>query len=296
MVKASCAGGGYDGLIVDLDGVVWLGGEPIPGSVEAIRQLRARGVRVLFLTNDPQGTRAEHAARLTSVGIPTTPDQVLTSAAAIGMFLANQPEVRGGSVLVIGAAALHQEIREAGFRVVPPADARQADLVVVGGHPGFDYTELCAATTAIRNGAKLVATGRDPVFPSPDGPRPATGAILAAIETAAGVRATVIGKPEPYVFTLAREALSGCTRLAAVGDNLAADIAGAQRSGLDAVLVLTGNTTEGDLAGSDIQPDLVLANLASLAGPISQAGQAATPRVPGVDHYPGAGLRGRRLA
>src|SRR5919201_4621564 len=101
--------------------------------------------------------------------------------------------VRG--VFVIGSPALHQEIEEAGFRLVSAADARAADLVVVGGHPGFAYGELRAATTAIAAGAELYATGRDPVFPTRDGPLPATGAVLAAIETAAGVRATVIGKP-----------------------------------------------------------------------------------------------------
>jgi HAD superfamily hydrolase (TIGR01450 family) len=255
----------YDGLIVDLDGVVWLGGRPIDGAAEAIAKLRAGGTRVLFLTNDPQSSRNELAARLTAIDIPATAADVLTSAAATARFLASQRHLRGHSALVIGSPALRQEIEEAGFHIAPPADARRAELVVVGGHDRFDYAELQAATTAVIHGAELHATGRDPVVPAPDGPRPATGAILAAVETATGVTANVIGKPEPFVFEVARTALSGCENVAVVGDNLASDIAGAKRSGLDGVLVLTGTATEDDLEQAAIQPDLVLASLAELA-------------------------------
>jgi HAD superfamily hydrolase (TIGR01450 family) len=255
---------GYDGLIVDLDGVVWLGGHPIKGTADAITKLRANGTRVLFLTNDPQSSRGEHANRLTSIGIPATVADVMTSAAATARFLASHPHLRGRRALVIGSPALHQEIEEAGFHIVPPAKPLQAELVVVGGHQGFDYTELRAATTAIANGAELFATGRDAVFPTRDGPWPATGAILAAVETAAGVTATVIGKPEPFIFEIAREVLHECEHVAVVGDNLASDIAGAKRSGLDAILVLTGTTTQGDLEQAEVQPDLVLASLAEL--------------------------------
>jgi HAD superfamily hydrolase (TIGR01450 family) len=255
----------YDGLIVDLDGVVWLSGRPIDGAAEAIAKLRARGTRLLFLTNDPQSSRDELAARLTAIDIPATTADVLTSAAATARFLASQRHLRGNRALVIGSPALRREIEEAGFHLVAMSDARRAELVVVSGHDRFDYAELQAATTAVVHGAELFATGRDPVVPSPDGPRPATGAILAAVETATGVTANVIGKPEPFVFEVARTALSGCENVAVVGDNLASDIAGAKRSGLDALLVLTGTATENDLEQAAIQPDLVLASLAELA-------------------------------
>jgi glycerol-1-phosphatase len=255
----------YDGLIVDLDGVVWLGGHPIDGAAEAIAGLRANGIRVLFLTNDPQSSRDEHAARLGAIGIPATAADVMTSTAATAHFLATQKHLAHCDVLAIGSPALRAELKHAGFRLVSATDARRARAVVVGGHEGFDYGELRAAATAVLNGAALYATGRDAVFPTRDGPRPATGAILAAIETAGGVTATVIGKPEPYVFEMAREALSGCDRLAVVGDHLASDIAGAKRAGLDAILVLTGSATEDDLARAPIQPDLVLSSLAALS-------------------------------
>jgi glycerol-1-phosphatase len=257
-------GRAYDGLIVDLDGVVWLGGQPIEGAVDAVARARAAGTRVLFLTNDPQSSRPEQAARLAAVGIPAEANDVMTSAAAAARFLASRPDSRGRPTLVIGSPALRQEAEDAGLPTVPLAAARKADLVLIGGHVGFDYAELRAATLAIANGAAPYATGRDPYFPTPDGPQPATGAILAAIETAAGVTATVVGKPEPYIFEIARDALAGCQRIAVVGDNLDTDIAGAKRSGLDAILVLTGSTSEADLDGASVRPDLVLPSLAAL--------------------------------
>jgi 3-hydroxyisobutyrate dehydrogenase len=255
----------YDGLIIDLDGVIWLGGHPIDGAAAAIARLRTRGARVLFLTNDPQSSRDEHAARLAAIGIPATADDVLTSASATARFLASQSHLQGRSVLVIGSPTLHQEIATAGFGLIPPAEARRAEIVVVGGHERFDYTELRAATTAITTGAALFATGRDAVFPTRDGPAPATGAILAAVETATGVTATVIGKPERFVFEIARDTLRGCDHVAVVGDNLASDIAGAKRSGLDAILVLTGTASREDVEHAVIRPDLVLSSLAELS-------------------------------
>jgi glycerol-1-phosphatase len=135
--------------------------------------------------------------------------------------------------------------------------------VVVGGHEKFDYDELRAAATAVGGGAALYATGRDAAFPTADGPMPATGAILAAIETATNVTAVVLGKPSRYVFEIAREALTDRERVAMIGDHLASDIAGAKAAGLDAILVLTGSTTRADLDRSSIRPDYVLDSLAA---------------------------------
>jgi glycerol-1-phosphatase len=219
---------------------------------------------VLFLTNDPTSSREDLAARLEVVGIPATAADVLTSAAATARFLASRAHFRDRRVLVVGAPALHREIADVGFDLVPHDEARRAEIVVVGGHEGFDYAELQAATTAIAHGAALFATGRDAVVPTRDGPVPATGAILAAVETGTGVTAVVVGKPEPFVFEIARELLSGCERVAVVGDNLGSDVVGAKRAGLDAILVLTGTATRQDLAGAPIRPDVVLSSLAQL--------------------------------
>jgi HAD superfamily hydrolase (TIGR01450 family) len=254
----------YDGLIVDLDGVIWLGGTPIDGAAETIADLRANGIRLLFVTNDPKSSAAEHAARLNAIGIPATRSDILTSAAATARYLAAHTALAGTHLFAMGSAALHDELRAEGFHLLEPSEARRARAVVVAGHDGFDYAELRAATTAVLAGAQLYATGRDAVFPTSDGPSPVTGAILAAVETATGATATVIGKPEPYVFELARDALAPCERVAVVGDHLVSDIAGAKRAGLEAILVLSGTATEDEIASATIQPDLVLPSLAAL--------------------------------
>jgi HAD superfamily hydrolase (TIGR01450 family) len=259
----------YDGLIIDLDGVIWLGGDPIAGAAEAIAALRAHGIKVLFLTNEPLRSRSATAARLTQIGIPATAAEVMTSAAAAARTIGSLPGLQARRALVLGPPALHDEISAAGFQLLACENASQAEVVVVGGHEDFNYRELRAATAAIRSGACLLATGRDPVYPTPAGPEPATGAILAAIEAAGGKPALVVGKPEPIIFDIARGALAGCQRIAHVGDNLTTDITGAKRAGLDAILVLTGTTDRADLEAAAIRPDLVLDSLASVPAAIA---------------------------
>jgi HAD superfamily hydrolase (TIGR01450 family) len=255
----------HDGLVVDLDGVVWLAGEPIEGAAEAIAALRALGTRLLFMTNEPARSRAQVAARLAEIGIEARPADVMTSAAAAARVAGGLKGLPNRRALVVGPPALQDEIREVGFELVQTAAGPEAAVVVVGGHDRFDYDELRGAALAVRNGARLFATGRDAVFPTPDGLWPGTGAILAAIETAGGATATVVGKPERVIFEMASEALAGCTRIAVIGDHLVADIAGAKRAGLDAILVLTGACAPADLARTTIQPDLVFDSLAAYA-------------------------------
>src|SRR5215472_9319061 len=174
------AGGpaGYDGLIIDLDGVIWRGGDPIPGAAEAVAAVRRHGTRVLFVTNEPRRSQAALAARLTEIGIPATVADVRTSAAVAARVAGSLTGLMDRRALVVGPPALHDEIKSAGFQLVTSDQAREAKVAVVGGHEGFDYRELRAAAAAVRAGAQLLATGRDAVFPMPDGPWPATGAIL----------------------------------------------------------------------------------------------------------------------
>lgn len=254
----------YDGLIIDLDGVVWLGGVPIDGAAERLARLRAGGVRILFLTNDPQHSAAAQARRLNEIGIAATADDVLTASAAAASYLAAQERLAGRRTFVAGPQALRDELAEAGFRIVAADNAETAEIVVVGGHDRFDYAELLAAVRAIVSGARLFATGRDPFVPTSSGREPATGAILAAIEAASGATATITGKPEPHMFATARHLLADCARVAVIGDNLASDIAGAKRAGLDAILVLSGATDPGELDQAPVRPDLVIPTLASL--------------------------------
>jgi glycerol 3-phosphatase-2 len=252
-----------DGLILDLDGVVWIGSAAIPGSVAAIAELRARAIRLLFLTNDPRGSRAEYAARLEELGIEVAEGEVVTSGSALASLLAERHGA-GTTTFVIGSPAFKAELAAVGLELRGGEAGRDAAVVAVGGHDGFNYDELRIAAQAVRRGARLYAAGRDATFPMPDGPWPGTGSVLAAVETAAGTRATVVGKPEPAIFEAARSLLGDCHRVAIVGDNLDADIAGGKRAGLTTILVLSGTTAQEDLAAAAVQPDIVLPSLAAL--------------------------------
>jgi HAD superfamily hydrolase (TIGR01450 family) len=258
----------FDGLIVDLDGVVWIGATAVPGSIAALRALRERGVRLLFVTNDPRGSRADYAEQLEGLGIDVAESEIVTSSSALASLLGR--EHSGKTAYVIGSPALKAELVAVGMRLLDDDDAaRDADVVAVGGHVGFDYGELRIAGQALRRGAMLYATGRDTVFPMPDGPWPGTGAILAAVEAAGGTEATVVGKPEPFIFDHACALLAGCERVAIVGDNLESDIAGGKRAGLTTILVLTGAATEADVEAARVRPDLVVADLEALAATTS---------------------------
>ena len=255
--------GELDGLIVDLDGVVWIGPDAVPGSVAAISELRAQGVRIVFLTNDPGMSRGECAERLRELGVAVDEREIVTAGSALAA-LVGRDETAGATVFVIGSPSLKRELAQAGFAVLDGDHGRGAELVAVGAHGGFDYGELRVATQALRRGARLYAAGRDPTFPMPDGPWPATGSIVAAVEVAGAAEAIAVGKPEPFMFELGRSLLEGCDHIAVVGDNVASDVAGGQRAGLLTILVLTGTTAHEDLAGAEITPDLVLPDLAAL--------------------------------
>ena len=256
----------FDGLIVDLDGVVWVGATAVPGSVAAITQLRARGVRLLFLTNDPRGSRGEYAARLSALGVRATESEIVTSGSALATFVREREGV-GTTAFVIGSPSFNAELRHAGLELLAGEAGRDAEIVAVGSHDGFNYEELRIATQAARRGARLYAAGRDPTFPMPDGPWPGTGAVLAAVEVAGGRTAITVGKPERFIFDIARSLLVGCRRLAIVGDNLAADIGGGKRAGLTTILVLTGTSDREDVARAEVSPDIVLPDLAALIDP-----------------------------
>jgi glycerol-1-phosphatase len=250
----------YEGFALDLDGVVWLAGRPIDGSVEAITALRELGKPTVFITNDPRSTRDEYARRLAEIGVGASPDDMITSGAAVAeAILAETPAAR---VLVAGSDGLRDDLAAAGLTIVA-GDEADSDAVVVGGHADFDYAELRSATDAVRAGAALWATNRDATYPTPGGLQPGTGAIVAAVETATGQRARAAGKPEPAMFETARHALD-VARPAIVGDSLDSDIAGGARAGFGTVLVLTGRADRAAVERAEVAPDLVLTDLAAL--------------------------------
>jgi len=257
----------FDSFLVDLDGVVWIGREPVPGSPEALRTLLAAGKEIAFVTNNPGREPAAYAERLASLGVEVGADRIVT-AGMVAARLAAQAAGDGGAVYVIGMPALKELVAAAGARVLGEEDAAGAAAVLVSGHRGFDYAELAAAKRALDGGAALFATSRDPTLPMPGGELPGTGAVLAAVETASGRRAEIGGKPERHLFEMALAAIAGAVLAAMVGDRLSSDIAGGHAAGLATVLVLSGTSGEGggseDLAAASPQPDFVLPDLAAL--------------------------------
>lgn len=253
----------FDGLLIDLDGVVWVGRELIPGSVEALRTLFDAGKRIVFVTNNPAKPAAEYARRLAKAGIDVGPELIVTAGEATAALAAERIGA-GGTAFVIGAPAFHETVAAAGLELLEAEAGREANAVVVSGHRGFDYDELLTATLALQRGAALLATSHDPTLPMPGGPWPGTGAVLAAVETASGATAEIGGKPERHLFEMARKRIGDAARVAMVGDRLSSDIEGGRRAGLKTVLVLSGATSREEAAVATPSPDLIVEDLAAL--------------------------------
>jgi HAD superfamily hydrolase (TIGR01450 family) len=253
----------YDQLIVDLDGCVWVGDEPVDGSVEAIERLRGAGKRLAFATNNSRRTGEDYVRKLWSMGIQASLGDVVTVGWAMQHLLAETR--RGMSTFVIGTEAMVRHVTDAGLKVLNHTDlASRADLVVVSGTEQVTYDDLRIASLALRRGADFLATSRDPTYPMPDGLWPGTGALLAALETATDRQAAIVGKPEPQLFLTALERL-GEGRTLVVGDRIASDIEAAKRARLDAALVLTGEATAEEAAATrDPRPVAVAESLLAL--------------------------------
>jgi HAD superfamily hydrolase (TIGR01450 family) len=245
----------YDHVLLDLDGCLWDGEQAREGALEAVAALREAGKALLFTTNDTWHAPEEVVRRLWRHGFQASLDEVLTAGAALQFWLAQRG---GGGAYVIGSQALVDHVAEAGLRVLNRTEfATRADVVVVASHERFDYEELKIATQAVLRGAELVGVSRAATFATPDGPWPAAGAVLAAVEAATGRRAAaVVGKPEPPLYEAARDRL-GPGRTLAVGDRPEVDVLGARRAGIDSALL--GDEPEGDL-----RPTLAAKSLAAL--------------------------------
>lgn len=252
----------FDGFLIDLDGVVWIGSEPVPGSPEALRRLLEAGKRIVFVTNNPGKRPEAYAERLGELGVEVGAEQIVT-AGIVAARLAGEA-ANGGTAFVIGAPALKEMVAARGATLLEGEEAWAADVVVVSGHRGFDYGELLAAKRALDGGAALFATSHDPTMPYPGGELPGTGAVLAAVETASDRRAEIAGKPERHLFEMAREALGECESVAMVGDRVSSDIEGGRRAGLATILVLSGTTSREGAEAADPPPDHVLENLSGL--------------------------------
>jgi glycerol 3-phosphatase-2 len=246
----------YDNVVLDLDGCVWVGDACTRAAPEAVSQLRSAGKRIAFVTNNAQSSPEDFVRKLWSLGIQASLEEVVTTGAALQYLLSGQP---ARDAYVIGSEALIRHVADAGHRIVNGTDrAAQADVVVVAGHDRFDYAQLRDATRAVLGGAELIASDRDRGFPSEDGFRPGSGAILAAVEYATDRTAHVVGKPDPEIFRTALDRF-GEGRTLVIGDRLDADLAGAAAAGLDGAIVLTGVTSAEEARAAVDPPPVAVA-------------------------------------
>ena len=277
-------------LLVDLDGVVYRGADPVPGVAAVLADRAARGDAVVYVTNNSMHYRADYVTRLSAMGAPITADTVVSSARATALHIArHEPGIH--RVLTLGAAGLDRELRDVGLDVVTAghaatrmhqeaidgwAAAGAPDAVVTGLDPNVTYLRLAAAADCIRAGARFIATNRDPVYPTERGLRPGAGTIAAAVEATTGVVPLVIGKPGPHLLELAAEAVGRDARDAVmIGDGIDTDLAAALAVGARSVLMLTGVSTRDQLDA--LPPDARPTAVAADAGELAAALDAMAP-------------------
>jgi HAD superfamily hydrolase (TIGR01457 family) len=250
----------YDTVLFDLDGVLYRGPETIPGAPGAVEEVRRRGVRVAFVTNNSSRTPEQVAGKLAGHGVEARVEEVITSAMATAELLG---PADGRTAFVVGEDGIREALRDAGFALVDE-DADRADIVCVGVDTHVTYARLRTAALLVERGARLIATNADASFPAPDGLWPGAGAVLAAITTTIGHGPEAIaGKPHPPLLRTALDRIGGRHPLV-VGDRLDTDIDGAAAVGWDSLMVLTGVSTEADLLGAPNLPSHLGATLDAL--------------------------------
>jgi arabinose operon protein AraL len=251
----------HRGWLFDLDGTVYRGEALVPGADETIAVLRADGRRVAFLSNKPLETRDDYARKLTRLGVPAAPDDVVNSSLVLARHLAALDA--GAPIFVIGEPPLLAELRAHGFEV--RADHR-VRWVVIAFDRTFDYAKLNTALQAVRQGARLIATNPDRTCPTEDGEIPDCAGMTAAVEAVTGARVEiVVGKPSPIILDVALARLGvPAAEAVIVGDRIETDIVMGKQRGLATVLVLTGVTRADDPRVAGIAPDLVLPSIRDL--------------------------------
>jgi len=255
----------YDAALVDLDGVLYLGPDPVPHATQAVEDARAAGMRMAFVTNNSARRPAAVAAHLTELGIAASEADVVTSGQAATRWLCARL-APGSRVLVLGTDGLAEELEAAGL--TPVREAEGAVAVVQGLAPTTSWADLAEACVALRGGALWVAGNTDATYPSARGSLPGNGSMVAALVTATGCHPVVVGKPGPELFTASIERV-GARRALVVGDRLDSDILGAVRAGVDSLLVLTGVTDRAQLLAAPEQhrPTYLSTDLRGLVQP-----------------------------
>lgn len=266
-------------LIIDMDGVLWRGEQPLPRLPEFFDTLRELGVQFVLATNNASRTGNQYVQRLLRFGAAVNEDEVLTSPQATAAWLgANAPNAR---IFTIGEQGLSSELTRAGLKVLPPEDAQQATHVVVGIDREMNYGKLVEACLAIRAGATFVGTNPDVTFPSERGIVPGNGATLAALEVSTGVKPIIIGKPQPEMMVQALARMGGdASNTAVLGDRLDTDILAGRNAGLPTILVLTGVSGRDEAETGPIRPDFIFKDIGEVADALRASREALTATAP----------------
>jgi HAD superfamily hydrolase (TIGR01450 family) len=246
-------------VFLDLDGTVYMGDALLPGAQEFLGYLRGRGIRAYFLSNNSSRSKTDYAARLTRLGIPTTEEDILLSTDGLIAFLKD----RGATdIYAVGTRSMLEMMRHEGLQV----DAPEPAFVVLGFDTELTYAKLRKAALFLQRGIELLATHPDLVCPTPEGPIPDVGAMLALFEKATGKRPRLIfGKPNAEMVShiLDRHGASPAEAVM-IGDRIYTDMELARRVGCDSILVLSGEARREDLQGLPWEPSLVVENLGAI--------------------------------
>jgi glycerol 3-phosphatase-2 len=256
----------YDVALLDLDGVVYVGAEPVRGAAEALAAVRDAGMRLGFVTNNASRPPEEVAAHLTELGVAAEAADVITSAQAAATVVADRIG-RGGRVLAVGGPGVAAALTAAALTVVERAE-QQPEAVVQGYGRDVAWTDLAEAVVAVRGGARHVATNADTTIPSPRGLLPGNGALVGVVSGVTGQAPLVTGKPDPAMHAECVRR-TGARRPLVVGDRLDTDIEGARRAGAPSLLVLSGVTDPATLLAAEPRhrPDLLAADVGGLLTP-----------------------------
>jgi len=264
----------YDVALLDLDGVVYVGEHAVGGAPDALEKVRAAGMRLAFVTNNASRTPEQVAQLLTRVGVPARPDEVITSSHAVAHEIADE-HPSGSAVLVLGTTGLIEAITERGL--VPVFSADDSPVAVVQGFaPELDWKALAEGAVAIGRGVPWYATNLDVTLPSPRGPLPGNGSMVAALRSATGAQPRSTGKPDPRMHAESVQR-SQASNPIVVGDRLDTDIEGARRVGCASLLVLSGVTDAQRLFDADAphRPDFLGIDVSAL-----------------LDRHPAVGING----
>lgn len=247
------------GLLIDMDGVVYKGGQAIPGAVEFINSLVRAEIPFLFLTNNSQRTRLDIAIKIQRMGFKVEKEHIYTCAMSTARFLSKQKQKP--TAFVLGEGGLMHALNNNNVAIVD----KDADYVVVGEGRSYTFEMLEQATNLVINGAKLIATNMDPNCPTANGTRPGCGAIVKLLEAATGKQAFDLGKPNPIMMRDARKMLGlEAQHTIMIGDTMSTDIIGGIQLGYHSILVLSGGTKRTCLENYAFTPDTVVESLADL--------------------------------